>query len=103
MVDFIAYGDWFVGNVADIAIVAAAGLMILLGARGTALDGTRHVDGDAEAGTDVDDRAESGAGAGSSTDNSTDSGTGVDGVPDAEPDGPVTDDRPAGDELADRR
>ncbi len=47
VVDFIAYADWFVGNVADIAIVAAAGLMILLGARGIALDGTRHVDGDA--------------------------------------------------------
>jgi signal peptidase II len=46
VVDFIAYGDWFVGNVADIAIVAAAGLMILLGMRGIALDGTRHVDGE---------------------------------------------------------
>lgn len=51
VVDFIAYGDWFVGNVADIAIVAAAGLMILLGMRGIALDGTRHVDGPAPQGT----------------------------------------------------
>lgn len=49
VVDFIAYADWFVGNVADIAIVAAAGLMILLGLRGVALDGTRHVDGAPEA------------------------------------------------------
>lgn len=30
VVDFIAYSDWFVGNVADIAIVAAAALIILL-------------------------------------------------------------------------
>ncbi len=45
VVDFIAYGDWFVGNVADIAIVVAAGLMMVLGFRGIALDGTRHVDG----------------------------------------------------------
>ena len=42
VVDFIAYADWFVGNVADIAIVVAAGLMVLLGARGIGLDGTRH-------------------------------------------------------------
>lgn len=41
VVDFIAYGDWFVGNVADIAIVAAAGLMVLLGMRGIGIDGRR--------------------------------------------------------------
>jgi signal peptidase II len=45
VIDFIAYADWFVGNVADIAIVVAAGLMILLGFRGIGLDGTRHVEG----------------------------------------------------------
>lgn len=42
VVDFIAYGDLFVGNVADIAIVAAAGLMLLLGLRGVSLDGRRE-------------------------------------------------------------
>jgi signal peptidase II len=29
-VDFIAYGDWFIGNVADIAIVGAVGLILLI-------------------------------------------------------------------------
>jgi signal peptidase II len=42
VVDFIAYGDLFVGNVADIAIVAAAGLLMLLSLRGVKLDGTRE-------------------------------------------------------------
>ena len=44
VVDFLAYGDWFIGNVADIAIVAAAGLVMLLALRGVRLDGTREVD-----------------------------------------------------------
>ncbi len=30
VVDFIAYGNWFVGNVADIMIVGGAGLAVLL-------------------------------------------------------------------------
>jgi signal peptidase II len=30
VVDFIAYGDWFIGNVADIAIVLGVGLVIVL-------------------------------------------------------------------------
>jgi len=42
VVDFIAYGDLFVGNVADIAIVAAAGLLMLLSLMGVRLDGTRE-------------------------------------------------------------
>jgi len=42
VVDFIAYGDLFVGNVADIAIVAAAGLLMLLSLLGVRLDGTRE-------------------------------------------------------------
>lgn len=42
VVDFIAYGDWFVGNVADIAIVVAAGLLVLLGLLGIDLDGVRR-------------------------------------------------------------
>jgi signal peptidase II len=41
VVDFLAYGDLFIGNVADIAIVAAAALIVLLSARGIAMDGTR--------------------------------------------------------------
>jgi signal peptidase II len=41
VVDFIAYGDLFVGNIADIAIVAAAVLMGLLGLMGIGLDGSR--------------------------------------------------------------
>lgn len=40
VVDFIAYWHWFVGNVADIAIVVAAGLIILLSVRGIGMDGT---------------------------------------------------------------
>ena len=43
VVDFIAYGDWFIGNVADVAIVVAAGLVVLLVALGVRLDGTREV------------------------------------------------------------
>ena len=42
VVDFIDYAGFFVGNVADIAIVAAAVLVALLSLRGIALDGTRH-------------------------------------------------------------
>lgn len=30
VVDFIAYGDWFIGNVADIAIVSGAALVLVL-------------------------------------------------------------------------
>lgn len=42
VVDFIAYADWFVGNVADIAIVGAAGLVVLLSLRGIGIDGSRE-------------------------------------------------------------
>lgn len=70
VVDFIAYGSVFVGNVADIAIVAAAVLIVLLSLRGIGVDGTRAVDGDAEeasreaatpGSTAPDDRAPDGA------------------------------------------
>ena len=44
VVDFIAYGNLFIGNVADIAIVAAAGVIIVLALRGIRLDGARGVD-----------------------------------------------------------
>ncbi|WP_082812488.1 signal peptidase II [Cellulomonas timonensis] len=49
VVDFIAYGDLFVGNIADIAIVVAAGLIMLLAFRGIQIDGTRDHDPKAEA------------------------------------------------------
>ncbi|MFW6091123.1 MAG: signal peptidase II [Actinomycetota bacterium] len=42
VVDFIDYGGWFVGNVADIAIVAALVLVGVLTARGIQVDGTRR-------------------------------------------------------------
>ncbi|MFZ5872604.1 MAG: signal peptidase II [Actinomycetota bacterium] len=42
VIDFIAYWDWFVGNVADIAIVAAAALIVLLGLLGIGVDGSRE-------------------------------------------------------------
>lgn len=45
VVDFIAYGNWFIGNIADIAIVAAAVMLLLLsllgiGMRAATLAGT---------------------------------------------------------------
>ncbi|GAA4423849.1 hypothetical protein GCM10023169_19980 [Georgenia halophila] len=40
VVDFINYNGWFVGNVADIAIVGAAGLIIVLALRGREIDGS---------------------------------------------------------------
>ncbi len=48
VVDFIDYGGFFVGNVADIAIVAAAVLMGWLAVRGIGVDGTREGTGDVE-------------------------------------------------------
>lgn len=47
VIDFIAYGNLFVGNVADIAIVVAAGLLMILSFRGVRLDGTRESAGEA--------------------------------------------------------
>ncbi|HEY8719755.1 signal peptidase II [Pengzhenrongella sp.] len=44
VVDFIAYGNVFVGNIADIAIVGAAGLVIVLALRGIGLNGSRESD-----------------------------------------------------------
>ncbi|WP_277212816.1 signal peptidase II [Isoptericola croceus] len=43
VVDMIDYAGFFVGNVADIAIVAAAALIVVLSFRGIGLDGRRHV------------------------------------------------------------
>lgn len=42
VVDFLNYNGWFVGNVADIAIVLAAVGMALLAFLGIGIDGTRH-------------------------------------------------------------
>lgn len=41
VIDFIDYGGYFVGNVADIAIVAAAGGIVVLSLGGWEIDGTR--------------------------------------------------------------
>ncbi|WP_051274829.1 signal peptidase II [Cellulomonas sp. URHD0024] len=43
VVDFIAYWDFFVGNVADIAIVVAALMIVVLAATGVHIDGSRDV------------------------------------------------------------
>jgi signal peptidase II len=43
VVDFISYNGWFVGNVADIAIVGAAVLVAYLALRGREVDGS-HAD-----------------------------------------------------------
>ena len=58
VVDFIAYANWFVGNVADIAIVAAAVLVVILAALGVHIDGTR--DGHGDAPSDATSRARDG-------------------------------------------
>ncbi len=65
VVDFIDYAGFFVGNVADIAIVVAAGLIVVLTFRGIGLDGRRHVEGEADEAGGADDGAaadEAGAG-----------------------------------------
>jgi signal peptidase II len=105
VIDFIAYADWFVGNVADVAIVVAAGLMMLLGLRGIGLDGTRHTDapddaGDAPADDAADDAAADGT-AGAAGDTADDAAV-CDGAPES------TDEAGAGEdaapaEAADRR
>ena len=48
VVDFIAYGHLFVGNVADVAIVVAAVLVVLQTLRGVQMDGGRPVERTAE-------------------------------------------------------
>jgi len=45
VVDFIDYGDWFVGNVADIALVLGVGLVLLLNLRGVPMAGRRELTG----------------------------------------------------------
>ncbi|QDB78868.1 signal peptidase II [Georgenia wutianyii] len=62
VVDFINYNGWFVGNVADIAIVAAAVLIAILALLGLEVDGTRVSDGQEDAeprpGTEDEDLSE---------------------------------------------
>ncbi|GGM39360.1 signal peptidase II [Promicromonospora citrea] len=53
VVDFIDYAGFFVGNVADIAVVSAAVLIALLSLRGIGLDGRRHTDEPDVAGPDA--------------------------------------------------
>ncbi|WP_051681685.1 signal peptidase II [Cellulomonas sp. HZM] len=60
VVDFIAYGDLFVGNVADIAIVVAAVLIVLAVLLGVHLDGSR--DGDRRGDDEPDEHAEASTG-----------------------------------------
>ncbi|WP_127128287.1 signal peptidase II [Georgenia sp. SYP-B2076] len=65
VVDFISYGGYFVGNVADIAIVCAAILIGILAVRGREIDGSRAVER---------------AGAGGATDGAAGRGTAGDGA-----------------------
>lgn len=46
VVDFIDYNGWFVGNVADIAIVVAVSLIVILSFRGVPLSGSPPTDDD---------------------------------------------------------
>jgi signal peptidase II len=54
VVDFIDYAGFFVGNVADIAIVVAAGLIVVLTFRGIGLDGRRDTESDTQSDTESD-------------------------------------------------
>lgn len=55
VIDFIDYGGLFVGNLADIAIVAAAGVLLWLVFRGVGMDGSRDRQ---ETGPETSDRGE---------------------------------------------
>lgn len=61
VVDFIGYGDLFIGNVADIAVVAAAVMIAILSVQGIGIDGQRHVDQGQEQAKDAADREGGGA------------------------------------------
>lgn len=66
VVDFLNYGGFFVGNVADIAIVLAAGGMAVLAFLGIGIDGTRHAATDEQSSEpgDVDEADDTEAGDG---------------------------------------
>ncbi|MGC5616108.1 signal peptidase II [Georgenia sp. Z1491] len=57
VIDFIAYYNWFVGNVADIAIVVAASMICVLALLGREIDGTRLGDRSATDGSAAGDGA----------------------------------------------
>ena len=57
VVDFIDYAGFFVGNVADIAVVSAAVLIAWMSLRGIGLDGKRHTD-DAQPADRPDDQVD---------------------------------------------
>ncbi|WP_246857554.1 signal peptidase II [Oerskovia sp. KBS0722] len=63
VVDFIGYGDLFIGNVADIAVVAAAVMIAILSVQGIGIDGQRHVDQEQDQEPAKDDAGEGGSGA----------------------------------------
>jgi signal peptidase II len=77
VIDFLAYWRLFIGNVADIAIVFAAVLVVWLTARGVHVDGTR----DGATGAD-EDRADAGAPAAAGEAGPQDAAR-LDGTPDA--------------------
>ena len=54
VVDFINYNGWFIGNVADIAIVSAAALIGILAVTGRGVDGTRETRQDRSGGRSED-------------------------------------------------
>jgi len=54
VVDFLDYNGWFIGNVADVWIVGAAGLIVLLALLGVGVDGRREHRNAAAAPTDED-------------------------------------------------
>jgi signal peptidase II len=58
VVDFIDYFGWFVGNVADVAIVVAAGIIMVLAFTGTSIAGPVHHAEHAEPSSDALPHAE---------------------------------------------
>ncbi len=80
VVDFIDYNRWFIGNVADIWIVSAAGLIIILALLGIGVDGRRDHGRGAETSTAGSNAAETTHDAthettGATTDDTTDETT----------------------------
>lgn len=57
VVDFIDYFGWFIGNVADVAIVGAAVFIAVLAARGIGVDGSRPHQGRHEHAAQLGDSA----------------------------------------------
>ncbi len=85
VVDFIDYAGFFVGNVADIAIVAAAALIILLSLRGIGVDGRREGEKDADDAQDTDGRQGPAGAEGRAAQDPAATGAGPDGAAPARP------------------